>query len=77
MTEDEAKTKWCPFARVGAPVDSIAAGCSTNRWPGDDSVGPGSPYLCIAADCMAWRWSQPETGDRPLDGFCGIAGAQR
>ena len=64
MTEDEAKTKWCPFVRaIGAVSDDAAA----NRWPADpdgesdDSFGldsSGQPHaLCIASQCMAWRWA--------------------
>lgn len=28
MTEDEAKTKWCPFARTALRIDGV----SVNRW---------------------------------------------
>lgn len=51
MTEDEAKTKWCPMARV----DSTAAnrgdqyGFQIDRDP-----------CCIGSACMAWRWSEPK-----------------
>lgn len=82
MTGDEAKTKWCPFARVG---DDLHA--ATNR---PNSAG----YDCIASDCMAWRKStvfidratgEPAVpGNTPIgslelrysgEGFCGLAGA--
>lgn len=85
MTEDEAKKKWCPFARVIGDLDENAA---ANRWPEDDSkmwAGPnGNPHsLCIASACMAWRWitikEEPSEG-HPLGisivhgGYCGLAG---
>ncbi len=43
MTEDEAKTKWCPFAR---PDQSVAFKGANFSRKGD----------CIASACMAWRW---------------------
>lgn len=43
MPEAEAKTKWCPFARVGEQ----ASGAAENR--------PDGSYNCIASACMAWR----------------------
>lgn len=68
MTEEEAKTKWCPFARV----DSDGA-AGSNRYPEveedgtpspPDSVVAGLTNTCIGSACMAWRWerepNQPE-----------------
>ena len=55
MTEDEARKKWCPFARVAAPADSEAGGTAGNRWGDTDPTHPASGYRCIASDCMAWR----------------------
>lgn len=43
LTEDEAKTKWCPFARLGE------IGATYNR------TGPVAGLQCIASDCAAWR----------------------
>lgn len=78
MTEDEAKTKWCPFARVyefGNRESAITAG--VGLMPINSN--------CIASQCMAWRWGAPPTGwlehataeqrktYRP-HGFCGLAG---
>lgn len=81
MTEDEAESKWCPFARVALDV----TGGSFNRWTGGEAVGETSPSLCIASACMAWRWTpshgpDPENpkGDLVLHrttwGVCGLAG---
>lgn len=78
MTETEACKKWCPMTRVGAGMRS-----AVNRV--QDDVGSvvilpvGS--LCIASDCMMWRWSSRtdqimqtrslEPQDNP-DGACGL-----
>lgn len=64
LTEEEAKTKWCPFARV---VGVFAAG-NEPAVPGHNRTvfsSKGSaveqkspaPASCIASGCMAWRWS--------------------
>ena len=58
MTEDEAKTKWCPFVRL-----------SVTRWFGDPPIVPitatanrviaeenQEKTFCISSACMAWRW---------------------
>lgn len=86
MTEGEAKTKWCPQARVTSK-NGTGGG---NRW---DKSGGGSdaPHgsLCIGSNCMSWRWSVDNMGE-PLyrsevmegspttlnspEGYCGLAG---
>lgn len=73
MTEDEAKTKWCPFVRITA----LDGEWETNR--GDF---PSGALACVASECMAWRVMRLiDTGKRkspPLDyvvdGYCGLAG---
>jgi hypothetical protein len=47
LTEEEAKTKWCPFVRQNG---------DNNRPSGNRSIY-GEP-MCIASQCMAWRWAQ-------------------
>jgi hypothetical protein len=82
MTEDEAKTKWCPFART------LNIGEKGGVQPTSNRYGIGSRYnlnpedcRCIGRSCMAWR----DTGfDKYRDelglpkpralGFCGLAG---
>lgn len=52
-TEDEAKTKWCPAARV-----SMGPNRQTNN-----QDAPTNPHLnCIASACMAWRRASKATG---------------
>lgn len=54
MTEDEAKTKWCPMTRYSTwGIDGVS-----NR----DNFHDGFPLAnsCIASLCMVWRWSYKE-----------------
>lgn len=67
MTEEEAKTKWCPFARVktwtaenGGGVPDNAA--SANRTHQGRQITGSS---CIASACMAWRWGNEADGETP------------
>ena len=50
MTEEEAKTKWCPRANISN--DSFKNTVASNRY-----VGGGIPEgcRCIASDCMMWE----------------------
>lgn len=84
MTEEEAKTKWCPMAR-----DRDGAG---NRVPYGDADADPVPqeyarneamvFPCIGSACMAWRWRNgafPLPNDPPsisgrYEGYCGLAG---
>lgn len=83
MTEDEAKTKWCPFTRLLTHVSAqdgqgryYEGGYSYNRSP-DDGEGYTPPStFCIASACMAWREVCPRPSDRTkTQGYCGLAGA--
>lgn len=82
MTEDEAKTKWCPHVRHTAlPMSNGDAAVYDNR---SSEVAFHVVGCCIASDCMAWRWhpnwgNSPENPDAcielpPIEGFCGLAG---
>ena len=74
MTEDEAKTKWCPQAQVSLAANEYQSGEAWNK-PND------AEWHCIGSGCMAWRWvlQGEETGDgdapaRLTYGYCGLAG---
>ena len=79
MTEQEAKAKWCPFARV----DSTGSN-RPNPGPNADTQAGWPP--CIGSACMAWRWdpnqavgeynSQYDRIKKPhmRRGSCGLAG---
>lgn len=67
MTEEEAKTKWCPFARQvggvasdwagpGTEANTPAYGAVFNRaeGPGASAIYPAGA-VCIGSLCMAWR----------------------
>jgi len=86
MTEDEAKQKWCPFARVTVvgKGDSELVG---NRFEhveaeqGDFRIPDASH--CIGSKCMAWREvtrlidagiDKPAPQEVTLYGYCGLAG---
>lgn len=71
MTEDDAKTKWCPHARVVTyAADGEPLMTATNRVSGG-VLRAGSD--CIASACMSWRWTQ-RSGTPRNHGYCGLAG---
>lgn len=78
MTEDEAKTKWCPAVRIAPSSDSHHA--VTNREDRAlETPGPVSTN-CIGSACMAWRRinsgrSPTGYGSSIVSGYCGLAGA--
>jgi hypothetical protein len=51
MTEEEAKTKWCPFAR-SQTEDRESAPAVNRTLQGHIDIG----CHCIGSRCMAWRW---------------------
>jgi hypothetical protein len=64
-TEAEAKKLWCPHLRVVTDDEGIV---TTNRGSYEQAV------VCIASQCMFWRWSHQDTGvNDPPTGFCGAA----
>jgi len=82
MTEEEAKTKWCPMTRKAIYSDPTG---------GFDTIYNGAVYgNCIASACMAWREERLFTRDNikltihpdgnvtdngpPPTGYCGLAG---
>jgi hypothetical protein len=65
MTEDEAKTKWCPMVR--APSSAIENhNTGINRESAD--------FNCIASACMMWLWVDGLRGARNANGCCGLGG---
>ena len=77
MTEQDAKTRWCPFART---VERNGQESSQPRNRAADTVEDEVAEvpnlvatLCLGSACMAWRWLASETS-RPRPGFCGLAG---
>lgn len=76
LTEDEAKTKWCPLVRVLEFEDKHAGAGKTYEWVAAAVNRSASDIIsnsCVAAKCMFWRWSQQDREGVPT-GFCGAAG---
>ncbi len=67
MTEEDAKKRWCPFARAhwSGGVESEYQG---NRFFAEDGVTSDPSTACLASGCMAWRWVSSGHG------YCGLAG---
>ena len=63
MTEQEAKTKWCPLARGKGGVNRADAGENTLLYGN-----------CIGSACMAWRTAEKFGDGKPYLGYCGLAG---
>lgn len=82
MTEDEARTKWCPFTRLVTTNDgsvAVRTGAPTgyNRFSGAPKQ-LNTAASCIASACMAWRWEpvvnragEPSGHHK---GHCGLVG---
>ena len=73
LTEEQAKQKWCPWARIARDGSGIG-----NRYSFDNDLATDSAFArCIASDCMAWRWtdcSSKAVAGRKVEGYCGLAG---
>lgn len=75
MTEDEAKTKWCPFVRFSIADDGDTAANRDSKVLSDKDSKHGDLQVrhnarCIASACMAWRSDLPNA----VAGYCGLAG---
>jgi hypothetical protein len=55
MTEEEAKTKWCPAFRGNDH--------GVNR-PNELKTNAGIGF-CVGSACMAWRWAEADSLDKP------------
>lgn len=78
MTEDEAKKKWCPFARtldwasdvVRSGDEPTIVGAAVNRVAGNydregnETVEISGRHRCIGSACMAWRMTSEALGPR-------------
>lgn len=59
MTEEEAKTKWCPFARID--ICCIGSRCMAWRWE-------------KAIESVSLMCGVVVTRDSATDGYCGSVG---
>jgi hypothetical protein len=70
MTEEEAKTRWCPFARcIPATTTETSATFNTglpsfNRYQSEGVQRLPGGAGCIGSACMAWRWHGEPTEKR-------------
>jgi hypothetical protein len=70
LTEDQAKTKWCPHARAGDNHSEYRV--AVNRC----GNSPDVDCFCMASACMAWRWEAYRGAklDGERRGYCGAFG---
>lgn len=83
MTPEEAKEKWCPFARVivakqknDANIVGVPVSFNRIAIARSDRTILDSSTKCMADKCMAWRWSEQPAiiPAPPQTGYCGLAG---
>jgi hypothetical protein len=80
MTEEQAKTKWCPMVRGGLNVYPTYGNVQE---PGPEQRNPAGAR-CIGSHCMMWRWTRAAEQVRVRDeihlssgeGRCGLAGTE-
>jgi len=83
MTEEEAKTKWCPAYRVSVAMSGLNIDHADNR----GTIPNSDTSNCIASACMAWRIAWRGWDDKTAvivgehapagwikEGYCGLAG---
>lgn len=77
MTEEEAKTKWCPFGRpeTAATDRCIGSACMAWRWKPQlwEHVSAGSPPSTYVAKEETDGYGRKGKAI-PREGFCGLAG---
>lgn len=80
LTEEEAKSKWCPFARIIVEPDVGDARVAGNRWMGEQApTNSPTNSECLGSGCMAWRWGTQLLTEKiaiqdRTRGYCGLAG---
>ncbi len=52
MTEEEAKTKWCPQSRLGSSKSGLGG---FNRFAPPETRDDFEGTRCLGSACMAWR----------------------
>jgi len=72
FTDDEAKEKWCPMARVQYDDRFEGYGYSHNRMEESDKIPKHSH--CIGSKCMLWR-ETPSMQNKEKTGRCGLGRA--
>ena len=83
MTEDDARTKWCPHVRCANEEGGTDNRFNKHKYI-EPNNGKGGEFfdtgelneqcLCIASECMAWRWVDRMCPENKEQGYCGLAG---
>lgn len=69
MTENDAKTMWCPFVRMCVTHgDEHMAGFNRiqKATDGIDSFSTNGPFVCIGSKCMMWRETTKRVSTDPM-----------
>ena len=61
MTEEEAKTKWCPKVQLIAAGEYVIDNRGSHNMSGDNAISNDSN--CIASECMWWVWDEEFTSE--------------
>jgi len=76
MTEEQAKTRWCPHSRVRTGLGEVS--CNRHgKEQGDTGSSLAINSNCIASDCMMWVPEirrQHGSMTEVSGGYCGLAG---
>jgi len=74
MTEEKAKTRWCPMVRIRE--------CGQDS-PATNKRTDATFYVCMASGCMMWIHTDNESSPQPSNssatlkflpaGYCGLA----
>lgn len=59
MTEDEAKTKWCPMVRMATIVPELKAAMPPHNRMNLLLEAEPEQLCCIGSDCMMWKLLKP------------------
>jgi hypothetical protein len=78
VTEDVAKTRWCPFTRVIAGTLDGKGGmdCKPHQAPwnriqtGGENFNLPTGTQCVGSLCMAWKWISDGADPSTKHGDC-------
>ena len=75
MTEETARTKWCPMVRFNGGFNEATFNRGDEDTMNCPEINDTCVPRCIASDCMMWRGEYPTyTGYATAQGYCGLAG---